>query len=105
MDTYSRAITTILDELKNELIDRIHESINKAFEKYKYDKHKEHIELEPTKEKDSEWKIKKNQDGYFPNREGKNEETKEDDKISNLYFNSDPDCRTNGKTKFQNGEY
>jgi hypothetical protein len=104
MDTSSRDITTILDELKNQLIDCIHESINKAFEKYKYDKDKEHIELEPTHEKDSHGEIKKNQDDCIPNKEGKNEETKAEDKISDLDFKSDPDCRTNGKTKSENGE-
>jgi hypothetical protein len=70
MDTSSRDITTILDEFKNQLI----ESINKVFEKYKYDKDKEHVELECTHEKDSHMEIKKNQDDCIPNKEGKNED-------------------------------
>jgi hypothetical protein len=55
MDTYLKDITIILDEFKNQFI----ESINKVFEKYKYDKDEEHIELECTHEKDSRGKKEK----------------------------------------------
>ena len=101
MDTFSIDITTILDELKTQLIDCVHESINKAFEKYKYDKHKEHIETKPTHEKHRHGEIKKNQDDCIPNKEGKNEETKAEDKFFDIDFNSDLDCRTNGKTSLK----
>ena len=48
--------------------------------------------------------IKKNQDDCISSKEGKNEETKAKDKNFNLDFNSNPDCRTNGKTKSENDE-
>jgi hypothetical protein len=47
---------------------------------------------------------KKNQDDCIPNKEGKNEEIRGEDKISNLDFNCHWDCRTNRKNKFENGD-